>query len=214
MRLRNVKSAHDRIDSFEHVVQEPKAHKGKWHEFFGNENPIYIEIGMGKGQLLMEHALNNPDINYIGFEKFTVVLVKALDKYRRTGHELTNLCVIREFAEEILDIFDENEINRVYLNFSDPWPKDRHYKRRLTYRGFLEKYNHIMKPQGKVIFKTDNDDLFEFSVDEMSAMDMDIHKLTRDLHNSDFLEGNIMTEYEAKFHKKGKNINMVEGSFK
>lgn len=213
MRLRNVKSAYDRIHTFEQVVQNPTDHKGKWHEFFGNDNPIHIEIGMGKGQFLMQHAMNNPEINYIGFEKFTVVLVKALDKYNREGNELTNLCVIREFAEEMLDIFEENEIDRVYLNFSDPWPKDRHYKRRLTYRGFLEMYRKVMKPDGSVIFKTDNDDLFAFSVEEMKAMNMDIRKLTEDLHSSNFLEGNVMTEYETKFHGQGKNINMVEAKF-
>ncbi len=213
MRLRNVKSAFDTIHTYDAVVENPQDYKGRWREFFGNDNPIYIEIGMGKGRFLMEHAMNNPDINYIGFEKFTVVLVKALERYQRQGHELTNLKVIRIFAEHMLDIFEENEVDRVYLNFSDPWPKDRHYKRRLTYRGFLEKYRHVMKPEGCVIFKTDNDPLFDFSLEEIEAAGMNIDKVTRDLHNSDYLDGNVMTEYEAKFHKQGKNINMVEASF-
>ena len=109
MRLRNVKSAHEKIHTFEAVIQEPERYKGRWHEYFDNDNPIYIEIGMGKGQFLMQHALNNPDVNYIGFEKFTVVLVKALEKYKREGHELVNLSVVRIFAEYILDIFEEND---------------------------------------------------------------------------------------------------------
>ncbi len=214
MRLRNVKRAFERIDDFEAIVQDPIEYKGKWHEFFGNTNPIYIEIGMGKGQFLIEHARRNPDINYIGFEKFTVVLVRALERIEREASDLKNLSVVRFDAEQILDMFDDNEVARVYLNFSDPWPKDRHYKRRLTYRDFLNKYRKVMVEEGLVVFKTDNDGLFEFSIKEMEALGMHFNKLTRDLHMTEWAIDNVMTEYETKFHLEGIKINMVEAKFK
>lgn len=212
MRLRNVKKAFERIEDYEQVIQEPEQFKGKWHEFFENKNPIHIEIGMGKGAFLIGLAKENPDINYIGFEKYTVVLVKALEKI--SGEEvLENLCVVRVDAEQILDIFEENEVDQVYLNFSDPWPKERHSKRRLTYREFLSKYKTILKDQGLLRFKTDNVGLFDFSLEEMKAVDMEVLKETRDLHMSEHALGNIMTEYEAKFSSEGIPINMVEARF-
>lgn len=213
MRLRNVKNAFERIDSFDAVIQSPQQYKGKWRDYFGNDNPIYIEIGMGKGQFLIEHAKNNPNINYIGFEKFTVVLVKAMERLEKENTELGNLRVVRYDAEEILELFEVDEVSRIYLNFSDPWPKDRHYKRRLTYRDFLTKYSQVMEPEGAIIFKTDNDGLFEFSIEEMKALEMTFDVLTKDLHNSGHLAGNVMTEYETKFHEQGKNINMVKARF-
>ena len=213
MRLRNVKRAFERVDDFEAIVTEPHLYKGRWSEFFGNDHPIYIEIGMGKGQFLIDHAKANPDINYIGFEKFTVVLVKALENIERLETKLENLCVVRYDAEQLLELFDESEVNRVYLNFSDPWPKERHYKRRLTYRDFLNKYREVLTTDGNLIFKTDNDGLFDFSLNEMNAVGMTINKLTRDLHMSEFAMANVMTEYETKFHGIGENINMVEVQF-
>lgn len=213
MRLRNVKDAFERIDSFDAVVQGPDQYKGRWHEFFGNNNPIYIEIGMGRGGFLINHAINNPNINYIGFEKFTVVLVKALENIEKLDQPPSNLCVVRYDAQEILDLFEEDEVDRIYLNFSDPWPKDRHYKRRLTYRDFLSDYKQVLKPEGSIIFKTDNDGLFDFSLEEMKALNMTFDKMTTDLHKSPYLEGNVMTTYEKKFHDMGKNINMVQARF-
>lgn len=213
MRLRNVKAAFERIDSFPQIVQEPQQYKGKWKELFGNDNPIHIEIGMGKAGFLIGMAKQNPGVNYIGFEKFTVVLVKGLEKLEKE-EGLDNIRVVRFDAEYILDLFDEGEIDRVYLNFSDPWPKDRHYKRRLTYRDFLNKYKTILKEDGLVRFKTDNVGLFDFSLEEMEAADMELLKVTRDLHNSQYIEGNVMTEYETKFSSDGIPINMVEGCFK
>lgn len=214
MRLRNVRDAFERIHNFKAVVREPEQYRGRWSEFFGNNNPIHIEIGMGMGQFLRGHAWRNPDINYIGLEKFTVVLVKAMERIVNEKEPLGNLRVVRFDAEHILNLFEENEVDCIYLNFSDPWPKDRHYKRRLTYREFLIKYRQVMKPEGKVIFKTDNDGLFEFSLGEMEAVGMTFEKLTRDLHNSEFSDGNIMTEYEEKFHSLGENIHMVQAIFK
>lgn len=213
MRLRNVKNAFERIDSFEAIVQNPEQNKGKWAAFFGNENPIYIEIGMGKGQFLIDHAKANPNINYIGFEKFTVVMVKALENIESLENKLDNLCVVRYDAEQLLDLFEENEVSNIYLNFSDPWPKDRHFKRRLTNRDFLKKYEHVLKAEGVVTFKTDNDGLFEFSIKEMEAVGMQFNKLTRDLHMTEWAMSNVMTEYEIKFHSMGETINMVEAKF-
>ncbi len=213
MRLRNVKKAFERVDDFEAIVVEPRIYKGRWSEYFGNDNPIYIEIGMGRGQFLINHAIANPNINYIGFEKFTVVLVKALEKIERLEKKLTNICVVRFDAEQMLELFDDNEVSRVYLNFSDPWPKDRHYKRRLSYRDFLQKYRQVLIDDGLVILKTDNDALFDFSISEMTALGMELLKQTRDLHMTEWAVDNVMTEYETKFHSMGETINMVEARF-
>lgn len=213
MRLRNVKNAFERIDSFDAIVSEPLKHKGRWSEFFGNDHPIYIEIGMGKGQFLINHAKANPKVNYIGFEKYTVVMVKALEKIDKLEQPLDNLCVVRYDADQLLELFEPGEVGRIYLNFSDPWPKDRHYKRRLTYRDFLNKYKQVLDEEGCLIFKTDNDPLFEFSLEEMKFLEMDIEVMTRDLHMSPYLDGNVMTEYEEKFHGIGENINMVKARF-
>lgn len=210
MRLRNVKRAFERIDDFEAIVTEPQQFKGRWSEFFGNDHPIHIEIGMGKGQFIIDHAKAQPEINYIGFEKFTVVMVKALENIERLETQLDNLCVVRYDAEQLLELFDENEVDRIYLNFSDPWPKDRHYKRRLTNRDFLKKYKQVIDKDGCVIFKTDNDGLFDFSIQEMESVGMKFEKITHDLHMSEFIQENVMTEYEEKFHGIGKNIHMVE----
>ena len=213
MRLRNVKDAFERLDSFDAVIQNPEQYKGRWCEFFGNDNPIYIEIGMGRGGFLISHALNNPNINYIGFEKFTVVIVKALENIEKEENPLDNLCVVRFDAQQILELFEDDEVDRIYLNFSDPWPKDRHAKRRLTCRDFLHRYKQVLKTEGNITFKTDNDDLFDYSIEEMKAVGMDFEKMTLDLHKSEFIEGNIMTSYEKKFHEMGKNINMVQAVF-
>lgn len=213
MRLRNVKAAFERIDQFEYIVTEPMKYKGKWASYFGNDNPIHIEIGMGKGQFLLGHARRNPNINYIGFEKFTVVLVKALERFEKEEEAIPNLCVVRFDAAYLLDIFETNEVSNVFLNFSDPWPKERHFKRRLTYRDFLGKYKEVLSDQGSITFKTDNDPLFEFSLEEMKAVGMHFPQLTRDLHKSEWLENNVMTEYEVKFHEQGITINMVQACF-
>lgn len=212
MRLRNVKRAFERIDDYDQIIGEPQQHMGKWHEFFGNTNEIHIEIGMGKGQFLIGLARQNPNINYIGFEKFTVVLVKGLEKIDKEK-DLPNLYVVRYDADDILEMFGTNEVSRIYLNFSDPWPKDRHSKRRLTNREFLLKYKNVLKNDGLLRFKTDNDDLFRFSIEEMNEVGMIIHKKTSNLHMSEWAAGNIMTEYETKFAGEGLTINMVEATF-
>lgn len=206
MRLKHVKGAEEYIESSIHVVQDYKEHKGMWKSFFGNDNPIHIEIGMGKGQFMMELAGRNPNINYIGIEKFSSVLIRAVQKKEEL--ELPNLTFILMDATEINEVFDSKEIDKIYLNFSDPWPKERHAKRRLPSRQFLQRFKEILKDDGVIEFKTDNNDLFDFALEEIEPGGFQILKVTRDLHNNvEMNEGNIMTEYEEKFSKRGNNIN-------
>ena len=207
MRLRNVKGSREAIAANDYVINEPEVNKGKWNKAFGNDNPIMIEIGMGKGKFLMELAARNPDINYIGIEKYSSVLVRALEKLELEPRE--NLLLIRMEAENINDIFDTDEIDRIYLNFSDPWPKDRHAKRRLTSREFLARYDKFLKKDGYIQFKTDNNDLFDFSLEEAKEAGWNLTELTRDLHHSEYIDGNVMTEYEEKFSSMGNPINRV-----
>lgn len=205
MRLRNVKGSRETIAASEFTINEPNQFKGKWkEEVFGNENPIHIEIGMGKGKFIMELAAMNPDINYIGIEKYSSVLVRAIEK--RKEQELTNVIFIRMDAENIQEVFEEQEVDQIYLNFSDPWPKDRHAKRRLTSKEFFNRYHHILKQDGLVIFKTDNKDLFDFSLEQIPLSGWKLEYYTYDLHHSEYVEGNVMTEYETKFVGEGKPI--------
>lgn len=207
MRLRNVRGSKDTIATNEFVVQEPRELKGKWSEYFGNDNEIHIEIGMGKGKFIIQLATLNPHINYVGIEKYSSVLIRAIEK--RSEVELSNLCFIRFDAEEIMEIFDENEISRIYLNFSDPWPKERHAKRRLTSKEFLSKYDKCLKAEGEVIFKSDNRPLFEFSLEEVVNAGWILKNNTFDLHHSEYMEGNVMTEYEEKFSSMGNPIHRL-----
>ncbi len=205
MRLRNVKGSRETIAANEWVVKDLPAFKGHWAErIFNNTNPIHIEIGMGKGQFIMELARLNPDINYIGIEKYSSVLVRALEKMEEST--LTNIRFIRMEAENIQEVFAPGEIDQIYLNFSDPWPKDRHAKRRLTSKEFLARYANIMKEESKIIFKTDNRPLFDFSLEQVEEAGWNLINHTFDLHNSEYVEGNIMTEYETRFVNEGKPI--------
>ena len=204
MRLRNIKGARELIAANDYVIHDEMAHKGHWRDVFGNENPIYIEIGMGKGKFIMELARQNPDINYIGIEKYSSVLLRALEKQEE--EQLPNLLFIRMDAEYITDVFDVQEVGRIYLNFSDPWPKDRHAKRRLTSRQLLARYDRILEAGGNVIFQTDNRPLFDFSLEEIEAADWKLTMHTFDLHHSEYLEGNVMTEYESRFVEQGNPI--------
>ncbi|MBE5956775.1 MAG: tRNA (guanosine(46)-N7)-methyltransferase TrmB [Lachnospiraceae bacterium] len=205
MRLRNVKGSRETIAANEWVVKDLPACKGHWAErIFNNTNPIHIEIGMGKGQFIMELARLNPDINYIGIEKYSSVLVRALEKMEEST--LTNIRFIRMEAENIQEVFAPGEIDQIYLNFSDPWPKDRHAKRRLTSKEFLSRYANIIKKESRIIFKTDNRPLFDFSLEQVEESGWNLINHTFDLHNSKYVEGNIMTEYETRFVKEGKPI--------
>ena len=208
MRLRNVPGARETIIENQFSIQEPEQKKGKWAEVFGNDHPIHIEVGMGKGQFIIEMARRNPEVNYIGIEKYSSVLVRAVEKLE--DFEQDNLRLIRMDAENIEEVFDKDEVDRIYLNFSDPWPKDRHAKRRLTSRQFLERYHNILKEEGRVIFKTDNRPLFDFSLEEVKEAGWTLEKSTFDLHHSEYVEGNIMTEYEEKFVAKGNPICMLQ----
>ena len=165
MRLRNVPGARETIIENKFSIQQPEQMKGKWAEVFQNDHPIHIEVGMGKGQFIIEMARRNPEVNYIGIEKYSSVLVRAVEKLE--DFEQDNLRLIRMDAENIEEVFDKDEVDRIYLNFSDPWPKDRHAKRRLTSTRFLERYNNILTPEGRVMFKTDNKDLFDFSLEQV-----------------------------------------------
>ena len=204
MRLRNVPGARETIIENQFSIQEPEQKKGKWAEVFGNDHPIHIEVGMGKGQFIIEMARRNPEVNYIGIEKYSSVLVRAVEKLE--DFEQNNLRLIRMDAENIEEVFDKDEVDRIYLNFSDPWPKDRHAKRRLPSTRFLERYNNILTPEGRVMFKTDNKDLFDFSLEQVEEAGWILENHTYDLHHSEYNEGNVMTEYEEKFSAKGNPI--------
>ena len=217
MRLRNVKGARERIQASDFTLNEDSEtllyeHKGKWNEIFKNDNPIHIEIGMGKGQFITELARKHPDINYIGIEKFSSVLIRAIERFEAAPdyEQLTNLFFIRMDAENLEKVFEKNEIKRIYLNFSDPWPKERHAKRRLTSTQFLSRYNNVLVPDGRIMFKTDNRELFDFSLEQIEEANWTLDKVTFDLHNSEYNEGNIMTEYETRFSAEGKPICRLE----
>ncbi|MDE5864729.1 MAG: tRNA (guanosine(46)-N7)-methyltransferase TrmB [Lachnospiraceae bacterium] len=204
MRLRNVPGSRDTIAESRFTMKNPEECKGKWHQVFGNDNPVYVEIGMGKGQFIMTLAENNPDINYVGIEKYSSVLVRAIEKQEEK--DLPNLYFIRMEAENITEVFDQGEVAGIYLNFSDPWPKDRHAKRRLTSTQFLARYEKILADDGQIVFKTDNRELFEFSLQQVEEAQWKLLNYTYDLHHSEYVEGNIMTEYEARFVEKGNAI--------
>ena len=205
MRLRNIPGAREKIAENEWSIKEPEQYKGKWNEVFGNDNPIRIEVGMGKGRFIMTLAQMNPDVNYIGIEKYSSVMLRGLQKQEEL--QLPNIRFIRMEAEVLTEVFGKGEIDRIYLNFSDPWPKDRHAKRRLPSREFLHRYDEILKKDGVVEFKTDNTDLFAFVLEEVEPAGWHLDQVTHDLHNDPVMnEGNVMTEYEEKFSSMGNPI--------
>ena len=206
MRLKNVPGSKEYIAESKFVIHDETERKGKVREYFANDKPIQIEIGMGKGQFIYAMAQKHPEINFVGIEKYSSVLLRAIQKMEE--EPLDNLIFIRMDAEEITDVFDDGEVDKIYLNFSDPWPKDRHAKRRLESRQFLERYKQILKGDGFIEFKTDNNDLFDFALEAVEAAGWKMIAFTRDLHSDEKLnEGNIMTEYEAKFSAMGNPIN-------
>ena len=205
MRLRNIRGAGEKIEISEFVVQNPKEMPNKWKECFGNDHPIHIEIGMGKGQFLHTMAKLNPEINYVGIEMYSSVLLRAIQKMEQDV--VPNLKFICIDAKEVAEVFGKGEVDQIYLNFSDPWPKDRHAKRRLPSRQFLQKYDVILKKDGVLEFKTDNKDLFDFAVEELPEAGWKAKVVTYDLHNDEELvKGNVMTEYEEKFSSMGNPI--------
>ena len=204
MRLRHIPGAEEEIAASPFVIQEPEKNRGRWNEVFGNNNAIEIEVGMGKGKFIMELAAAHPEINYIGIERYSSVLLRGLQK--RAEIDLPNIYFMRVDAKDLADIFEKGEVSRIYLNFSDPWPKDRHAKRRLTSVNFMEVYDKVLKPDGVVEFKTDNRGLFEFSLGSIQEAGWKIKYHTFDLHHSEYAEGNVMTEYEMKFSSKVNSI--------
>ncbi|CAI9393945.1 tRNA (guanosine(46)-N7)-methyltransferase TrmB [Niallia sp. Sow4_A1] len=212
MRLRHKPWAKDKLSAYpQYIIQNPVDWKGKWDQAFSQKGPIHIEIGTGKGRFITEMAKANPSINYIGVELQESVIVSALD--RLIEAEIPNLKLMNINAEKLKEYFEKGEIARVYLNFSDPWPKTRHEKRRLTYKTFLDSYQSVLVNQGEVHFKTDNQGLFEYSLKSFSEYGMLLKYVSLDLHNSDY-EGNIMTEYEEKFSNRGNRIYRCEVQFR
>ncbi|MFT4414948.1 tRNA (guanosine(46)-N7)-methyltransferase TrmB [Fredinandcohnia humi] len=211
MRVRNKPWAKDKLSSYpQYVIENPADHKGKWNQVFGNDNPIHIEVGTGKGRFITEMAKANPTINYIGIELFDSVIVSALDRIIEA--EIPNIKLLNVNAVNLREYFAKSDVDRLYLNFSDPWPKKRHEKRRLTYKTFLHLYEDILVDGGEIHFKTDNRGLFEYSLRSFSEYGLLLTFVSLDLHNSDF-EGNIMTEYEEKFSLMGQPIYRSEVKF-
>jgi len=209
MRLRKKPEATDFLNAhLEYVIIQPSEWKSKMQEQFDKKQPLHIEIGMGKGDFMIGMAKKYPNINFIGIEKYDSVLYVALKKILEEEY-ISNLRLIRADAIDLKDIFAEGEVERIYLNFSDPWPKTRHYKRRLVYKEYLAIYEHILVKQGVIEQKTDNRILFEFSLMSMNQYPMDFERVSLDLHHSEYAEGNIMTEYERKFSVNGPIYQLV-----
>ena len=205
MRLKNIKGASEEILKGKYFISDPSSYKGNWSRLFGNDNPIYIEIGMGKGNFIINNALSNPNINYIGIEMYDSVILRAVQKSNEL--DINNLYLIRMDARLIEDIFDR-EVDLIYLNFSDPWPKDRHAKRRLTSPIFLARYDHVFRNNKHIIMKTDNIPLFNYSLTSLEEYGYKIIDVSYDLHKDK--ENIIMTEYEDKFVSRGVSINYLE----
>lgn len=206
MRLRKVKGAVETVHESNFVVKDAAVYKGKWNTLFKNDNPIHVEFGTGKGKFISTLALQNPNINYIGIERYDSVLVRALEKVDSLENPPSNLYFLCADAKNAEEYFADGEISEIYLNFSDPWPKARHAKRRLTSPFFMSIYNKLLSSSGSVCFKTDNRDLFDYSVDSIKECGWTLENVCYDLHNSEFAENNVMTEYEEKFSAKGNPI--------
>ncbi|HGN3690819.1 TPA: tRNA (guanosine(46)-N7)-methyltransferase TrmB [Streptococcus pyogenes] len=211
MRVRKRKGAEEHLANNPHyVILNPEDAKGRWHDVFGNDRPIHIEVGSGKGGFITGMPLKNPDINYIGIDIQLSVLSYALDKV--LASEVPNVKLLRVDGSSLTNYFEDGEVDMMYLNFSDPWPKTKHEKRRLTYKDFLDTYKRILPEHGEIHFKTDNRGLFEYSLASFSQYGMTLRQIWLDLHASNY-EGNVMTEYEEKFSNKGQVIYRVEANF-
>ena len=205
MRLKNIPGSRETIAGSELVIHEPEKLKGSWNEEFGRKAALAAEIGMGKGRFLMGMSGEHPDTDFIGIEKYSSVLLRACQKLEADPRD--NVRLIRMDAEYITEVFGKGELDVIYLNFSDPWPKDRHAKRRLPSRQFLARYDLILKEEGRIEFKTDNRELFDFAVEETKESPFEISDITYDLHNDAGMNaGNIMTEYEERFSSQGNPI--------
>jgi tRNA (guanine-N7-)-methyltransferase len=210
MRLRNIPGAESALREYPTFVDNAVSYKGKWHEYFGNSNPIHVEIGCGKGRFINTLAERHPDINFIAVELKAEVVLRAVQ--RTEYREIPNLAFVQFNAAVLTELFTDHELSRLYLNFSDPWPKTRHAKRRLTYSSFLATYRQVLKADGEIHVKTDNEKLFEFSLNEFAAERFQLRNITFDLHQSKLAEDNVMTEYEQRFSSRGQRIYRVEAS--
>ena len=209
MRQRKLKNIDERLEDFcDYTIENPQSFKGKWKEAFGNDHPIYLEIGCGKGQFVTSYAAKYPQWNFIAIEGHQSVVLRAVEKAAEM--EAVNIKFALEYVKDIRDYFDQGELEGIFLNFSDPWPKDRHAKRRLTYEKRLLQYCDVIREGGAIQFKTDNEGLFDFTLDQIETAGLKILEMSRDLHASEFAETNITTEYEDKFAATGKNINYVK----
>ena len=211
MRLRNIPRAEGTLQAHNIVIKRPEDQKGCWKQVFGNKHPIRVEIGTGKGRFILNMAKENPQINFVGIERYSSVLLRAVEKFDTDEFkELENVRFICIDARRIEEVFAKDEVDRIYLNFSDPWPKARHAKRRLTSTEFLERYQKVLVPFGRLEFKTDNTELFNFSLEQMKEAGWTLQGFTYDLHhNEEMNSGKIMTEYEEKFSGKGNPINKL-----
>jgi len=217
MRLRGRKSFRENLERQKDlIVLEPQLLKGRWNEFFGNDNPIRIECGMGKGQFIGRQSANNPDVNFIGMDMYDELLSRASEKARamwkteKNSDDVPNLALVRGNVEFLENMFEDGELERVYLNFSDPWPKSKHGKRRLTHPRFLMKYKKVLNEIGEIHFKTDSLSLFEFSLNSFSDARLQTRNVSLDLHRNGVRDDLVLTEYEAKFISQGKPIYRLE----
>lgn len=206
MRQRKVKNEEERLaENNEYLISEPKDRKGNWSGVFGNDHPIFAEFGCGKGKFIMTLAERNPDRNYIAVEGRGSIILRALEKAVQKG--LKNIVFVHEYMKDVNEFFAQKELSGIYLNFSDPWPKDRHAKRRLTHSRYLDGYRNVLKEGQCIEFKTDNDDLFAFAGEEFESCGMKLLEQTEDLHTTEFEARLVTTEYEDKFSAAGKKIN-------
>lgn len=219
MRIRYKRNTPEILSASDYVVEEPKEIKGRWREIYGEEESLYtkrrleLEIGCGRGRFLCDMAQLHPNTYFVGDERVQTILARASECIRLSLGEyepLGNVRLIDSDAMELEEIFEKGEVDRIYLNFSDPWPKKRHIKRRLTSEKFLEVYSHVLKEEGDLCIKTDNDDLYAYSVETLMAQGWQILEQTDDLHRSEFKGGNVMTEYEKNFSSRGKNIHYLK----
>ena len=213
MRQRKVKNVEERLAEYaDYLIENPSLMKGKWKETFGNDNKIFLELGCGKGQFIVTKAKANKEFNYIGAEGQQTIILRALEKASK--EQTINVRFMTGFIKDVTDIFEEDELSGVFLNFSDPWPKDRHSKRRLTHKNFLEGFKKVSKAGSILEIKTDNEELFEFTLGQIEMMGFEIIELTRNLHLSECTSKNITTEYEDKFKGFGKKIQFVKVTLK
>lgn len=216
MRLRGRKGIRESLESQpELVVLDAAPHKGRWREFFGNDRPIHVELGMGKGRFISEMSVRYPDINFVGVDMYDELLRRASEKARtaweaRGEQNPPNLALLRANIEGIETMFAPGEIERIYLNFSDPWPKSKHARRRLTHPRFLRRYIELLNERGEIHFKTDSQPLFEFSLNSFAEMELTMRNISLHLHKDGPREDLVFTEYEMKFMEKGQNIHRVE----